>query len=938
MGLSNLAVRTIIQDRRGLLWVGTDAGLFRFNGYRFEKIPMPESNGNVLILGLAEDGAGRIWFSSADTLAYLDGETVTEVQSSGQPFAFELTNQLLADPDDPNRIYFVSRHALFTAFISTNGHTRVNPVFSSLQIETNPNLSKIHGLAALAGNRLWFGCGQDLCSAHRNALRDYGIHDGLPPGPYLRLFLDRNRALWARSDRHVVRYDAVTGRFADVSRGLPAASLSVRLPYLAQDPQGRILANLTTGLARYGDGAWEVFGGRTELPPYQITAILTDRQGSVWLGMYGHGIMRWIGYNQWEGWSTANGLSADTVWSMTRDRNENLWIATEANLELMRRGSSKPEAQKSSRGAPIQRIQKIVATPDGHIWSGSDNGSVINYDPATHGARVAATQLGGVFEVFPGEGTRLWICTMNGLFEINRSGKSAARRLPAPAPQGRVFEAAREANGDFWFFADSGLFRLSHSSWTHIRLPADYRTTFPTEMAVSQDGTIWLTGAPPTLIHLRIAGNAATELARYNTPPLNSNMAYLLAIDRRGWIWVGTDNGLNVYNGSRWKHITADDGLIWNDTDSKGFYEDIDGSIWIGTSGGLGHIRHPESVFQSEPLSVNLSHIQIGKTRLLPGGSTTLNWSRQPLTAELSTLDFANADAVTFRYRIEGINEDWQDTPKHDLRYAPLAPGHYRLAVMAVDLQDGRESPATYATFIITPPWWRTNTACVGEAVFAILLILAVWRWSLRHHLARELHLEELVQHRTTELEKEKAELLRTRAALEQQASHDALTGLLNHNAILHSLDLAMQRCSREKCTLGIVLADLDYFKRVNDTYGHVAGDFVLQEYGRRAAAAVRPYDEVGRYGGEEVLFILLGLEPSNMIERLTALHAAVSGEPFECRQLQIRVTCSFGFAWLMPGIDTVQSLIERADRAMYKAKENGRNRIEFCEDAFPRN
>jgi len=74
------------------------------------------------------------------------------------------------------------------------------------------------------------------------------------------------------------------------------------------------------------------------------------------------------------------------------------------------------------------------------------------------------------------------------------------------------------------------------------------------------------------------------------------------------------------------------------------------------------------------------------------------------------------------------------------------------------------------------------------------------------------------------------------------------------------------------------------------------------------------------------------------MIERLTALHAAVSGEPFECRQLQIRVTCSFGFAWLMPGIDTVQSLIERADRAMYKAKENGRNRIEFCEDAFPRN
>jgi diguanylate cyclase (GGDEF)-like protein len=936
--LNNLAVRCILQDRRGLLWVGTEAGIFRFDGFRFEQMPMLEGNGEEFISGLAEDGRGRIWFSTSDTLGYFEGEAITEVPAPGQEFAFGRTNQLLSDPDDPNRIYFVNRHALFSAAIGADRRAYVTPVFSTRQIGANPRLGKISGLAALAENRLWLGCGEDICSVHGNALRDYGTGDGLSPGPYPEFFIDRSHTVWARSDHHIVRFDPQTGRFTDCSWGLPAASLNVRQPQLFQDPQGRILANLTTGLARYLGGAWEVFREHADLPPYQIEAFLIDRQGSIWLGLDGHGIVRWLGYNQWEGWSTANGLSSDLVWNLTRDPKGNLWIANEANLELLRPGSSKPEPQSDARGASLQRVQTIVATPDGHIWSGSGNGEVIDFDPATRNARVVG-RLGGVFRIFPGDANQLWICAMDGLFSIDRGGETTARHLPAPAPQGRVFEGARDASGGFWFITESGLYRLSHSTWTHIQLPASYHTAFSAQIAVAQDGTLWLSGTRPALIHLRIHGDTATELQRFNAPPLNSNTIYLAAIDRRGWLWAGTDRGLDVYNGSGWRHITADDGLIWNDTDGGAFYDDNDGSIWIGTSGGVAHMMHPESIFQSEPLSVYLSHVEIGKTKLMPGGSATLGWSHQPLTAELSTLDFANASVVTFRYRIEGVNEDWQDTPKHDLRYPPLAPGHYRLAVIAVDSQDGRQSPPTYVTFVITPPWWHTNAVYVAEALFAIVLLLAVWHLSLRRHLAKERHLEELVLRRTRELEMEKAELLRTRAALEQQASHDALTGLLNHGAILHSLGLAVERCLREKSTLGVVLADVDHFKWVNDTHGHVTGDLVLQEYGRRAIAAVRPYDEVGRYGGEEILFVLPGFEPTSMMERLTELHSAVSREPFDCGELQVRVTSSFGFAWLMPGIDTVESLIERADRTMYKAKENGRNRIEVCEDpAFPRN
>ena len=930
-GLSNLALHCILQDKEGLLWVGTEAGIFRFDGYRFEHLAMPEGDAAIFISGMAEDGRGRIWYSTSDSLGYFEGAAVTKVDAPGQVFAFDRNNQLIADPDDPNRIYFVNHHSLFSASVSADGRTSVDSVFPSLQIDANPKLARISGLAALTDKRLWFGCGEDICSVHGKVFRDYDARDGLPPGPYREFFIDRDHAVWARGDRHIVRLDAVTGHFIDCSRGLVTAQLSVREPQLAQDPKGRMLANLTTGLARYSGGSWEVFEERTDLPPYDIAALFTDRQGSVWLGLNGHGLMRWLGYDQWEGWSTANGLSSDLVWNIKRDARGDLWIATEANLERMRRGSSKPEPQKDALGASLQRTQSIVSTPDGHIWSGSENGKVIDYDPVTHSARVAA-RIGGVFQILPAGANHLWICAMNGLFSLDPSRKATAQHLDAPAPQGRIFEGIRDASGDSWFITDSGLYRLSHATWTHIRLPASYHPAFSAQIAVGQDGTIWLSGTPPALIHLRISGDTAMELESFNAPPLVTNTVYLAAVDRRGWLWVGTDDGLEVYDGSGWRHITADDGLIWNDTDGGAFYEDTDGSIWIGTSGGVAHILHPQSMFQPQPLSVYLSNVRIGKTKLQPGESATLEWSHQPLTAELSTLDFANAGVVTFRYRIEGIGEDWQDTPKHDLRYPPLSPGHYRLAVIAVDSRNGRQSPAVYVSFVITPPWWGTHTVYAVEGVLAALLLLAVWRWTLQRHLAKERHLEELVHHRTSELEMEKAELLRTRAALQKQASHDALTGLLNHGAILHSLGLAMERCLREGSALGVVLADLDHFKRVNDTHGHVVGDLVLQEFSRRAIAAVRKYDEVGRYGGEEILFVLPGLEPAGMMERLTGLHSAVSQEPFDCKEQQIRVTTSFGFAWLVPGTDTVESLIERADRAMYQAKENGRNRIEICE------
>ncbi len=195
---------------------------------------------------------------------------------------------------------------------------------------------------------------------------------------------------------------------------------------------------------------------------------------------------------------------------------------------------------------------------------------------------------------------------------------------------------------------------------------------------------------------------------------------------------------------------------------------------------------------------------------------------------------------------------------------------------------------------------------------------------------ARQDELRALVRERTRELEAEKAELLRTKAALVQLAARDSLTGLFNRGVIFELLEQHMKQAHQEHVPCAIVLTDLDNFKRINDTYGHLVGDEVLREFARRIRGNLRACDSVGRFGGEELLVLMPGLTDDSG-ERIRELHGKVTTETYVVGDLALTVTCSFGVAWCANDIDTMESLLSLADEALYVAKAKGRNRVEFA-------
>lgn len=177
------------------------------------------------------------------------------------------------------------------------------------------------------------------------------------------------------------------------------------------------------------------------------------------------------------------------------------------------------------------------------------------------------------------------------------------------------------------------------------------------------------------------------------------------------------------------------------------------------------------------------------------------------------------------------------------------------------------------------------------------------------------------------------SELITARESFRLQATHDQLTGLLNRRAILEALERELARALREGTPLALIMADLDYFKDINDAYGHAVGDQVLREAAHRMQSAIRPYDASGRYGGEEFLIILPGCGSSNALARAEQIRTGLAESPLQTEDGRLLpVTMSLGVAAKPIGEAAgPDSLLALADAALYRAKRGGRNRTELA-------
>jgi diguanylate cyclase (GGDEF)-like protein len=246
------------------------------------------------------------------------------------------------------------------------------------------------------------------------------------------------------------------------------------------------------------------------------------------------------------------------------------------------------------------------------------------------------------------------------------------------------------------------------------------------------------------------------------------------------------------------------------------------------------------------------------------------------------------------------FSKDWRSHPF----YSRTETETYLGAPIVVDGQ-------MYGVVTFSSPEPRAEPFDAGET--QLLQLMAQWAGSeIERHQAR------------VALEAKQLELQEVNAKLEALATVDGLTGVKNRRALEQQLEAEVARSRRYKTPLSLILLDVDKFKQYNDTFGHIAGDGVLQEVAQLLQSSVRTIDFVARYGGEEFVVLLPNTDQDGALILAERLRAKIEQAPWKQRA----VTASFGIAGLTEEMAARSELTAAADRALYHSKESGRNRV----------
>jgi signal transduction histidine kinase/ActR/RegA family two-component response regulator len=527
-----------------------------------------------------------------------------------------------------------------------------------------------------------------------------------------------------------------------------------------------MLAGVESGVARFEDGQWRLISIANGFAPAPISSILSDREGMVWFGLMGHGLRKWIGYSEWEHWTTAQGLRSTELWAILRDSEGTVWVGEEHGAFLKRPGEHTFHAW-TSRGINTSRCRSLAESRDGHVWIATADGELVEVDERHATAR--RYKLPSIARVLVDAKDRVWVATAKGLFNAAaQSGRRQFHSVGNPVlTSANVPDVASARTGEIWAITNRDLFRFDGRDWKGFDVSSAKLGPHLADLAVDKLGAIWLEGIGYGAARVTLSGENVQKVVHAR---LSSNEVLFLAVDRHGWLWAGEDHGFEVFDGHVWRRYTTDDGLIWNDLDAKAFFEDRDGSVWIGTSGGVSHFFPAQdgSVPPPAPLFMRAKYGERDIPSLPQAKSAVMPWTGQPATIELACLSFKNEKAIRYRYRLKGLEEDWVETAQREVRYPGLGPGSYQFQATAVDTSTGLSSPVSSFPLQISAPWWYTNLF-LGFAAFGVVsLSVIVWRCHVALLVRRQHELERLVTARTEEIDKQLAEQARLKADAER--------------------------------------------------------------------------------------------------------------------------------------------------------------------------
>lgn len=917
LGLSDIDALQVAQTRSGALFANTESRAFFFDGQRF--LALGEAQGivgstSLTYLATTRDRHMIVGSQIGRLLVAEDADRLTYQKlkfSEVRPAGAGLTNFGIMTPYGDGMVVETERN--FT-YLDLHDPKRIRLTALPSELSAADTVLRQAGTILGDGRNLW-GAMPDgtICVVGPGGARCWAAGDGLPRERWGGLTRTASGQIVARSVYHMAWLDRSATHVSRIV-GLPDPSAALNGAVAASQsivmtPGGDLLTQTEHGFAILHGDRWAEFSAGSAAASATVSALFIDQVGSLWAGVFELGLVQYFNYDRTTSWTAANGLSSNVVWSVACD-SDRTYIGTDAGLNVMH-GGARPLPAFESRST-----QSVAVGQPGSVWLFMADGTLMHVDSQTGHSRTWSIAV--PTNVHVDRQGNVWLATGKGLY-LTHDDQAASDPVLVSESTLSVTDLSVDPDGEVWLTGNGGLWhKPAGGPLTEIVTDWHEQAVKPEIVQHTPGGPVWV-GTMDGLFRVDMQGERpfVTRIPDVALP--NPTIMAVMA-HSDGSLWVGTTAGIAVERHGVWTTIDTYDGLIGADIAADGLVEDTDHSIWVATSNGLTHIVDTEAVLRPHPPVLTL----LGETvNGRPYGGELLANGPSRLDLRLGVLNNPYGSRIQYRTRMVGVDPDWVVQSTGNAVYPFLPSGRHDLLVEAWDPVRRIASEALHLRVAMAEPWWRRPWAV---ALAMLLLAGIVWlalRWRTAYLVRQRRALAEQVSSRTRELELRTLELEEARQRLEILAQRDALTGLLNRRAVR---DLFDELAARDGDGLSVALLDVDHFKRINDTHGHLGGDSVLVEIARRFERALADGEIIGRFGGEEYVVLLPG-RPELAPEALRRVVREVADRPVFFGTRVIRFTVSGGIADVQ-SCETWEQVLSRADQALYEAKRAGRDLI----------
>lgn len=931
-GLPQISALAITQDRSGYLWVGTQAGLARFDGIRFTAFNPESTPGlrGIWIHDLLVDPGNRLWIATYRGVSLYENGQFTAIPAPGDESGRSLdTTDLELMPSGalmvgaPDGVYRVRESGLEMA------HPLPRPATALLA----------------RGDDLWVGSRGRVYRIADCATELLPLPDGDDDTVVTQL-LDAHGRLWAgtsaglffRQGDQWLRYEG-DARLA----GTPIEAMY-------EDRDGNLWIGMVQDLARLRAGRVVEWVGN-DSPGLAVRALFEDREGNLWLGSQWEGITR-----LWNGWtrrySRFEGLDDQILWSVARGPTGRLWVGTNSGLSIMRDG----RFEKVVEGDELPHPNAYTLLPErDRIWIGTRRGVAVLREGAgleipAELAPMRSAQINGILRDQRG---LLWFATTAGLFRLDRDGLQGFGPAHGLAdPRTRVLRETRD--GRLLVGTQSGLYQFNAGQLQRLGLDNGLREDLDvTAIHELPDGRLVI-GALSEEIFMLQDGRWHAFTTEQGMPV---NSPFFITQDDNGYLWVAGIRGVHRVRLDDMTDVAAgrlgkvrgemllnergdrrggQKGYCCNGAgNAKGFKHDRE--LWLPTRDGVVAIATDGIAKNTTAPRTVIERIRVGDNwrPADPSGDWSLEPNQRDLGFEFTVLSLQDPKSVELRYRLVGYDADWrtlEDPTRRSVNYTNLPPGAYVFEAKGSNNADTwGEAPAQIG-FHIQPHFHETPLFYWLLAGLAASIVYAGYRRQQGKHQRQREALELVVRQRTEALEV-------ANHRLEEASQTDPLTGLRNRRYLANQIPADIAYYDRETVRRGaadevmvFALIDIDHFKAINDSHGHQAGDRVLQQVAQVLSQMVRTGDYIARWGGEEFLVVFRPMPNRHLPMLGERICSAVSKHRFDVGNSEaLKVTCSVGFIECPLFRDARgglgwEQMIELADRALYYVKAHGRN------------